>query len=518
MAAPFTFTNRQLYVPGPLADLQCILTAWGLTQRQIEDHQDKFAYVLNRVVTAPSFNRRIEPGDYVRINQAVLREVLSRNGAEFVLKTLVGEGILECDGRSSARSGKSLGYRIAERYQGKAVGLSIFKQETFGCKLQARSDARTNELRKDRFLNRIHKNLTQLRICHQEAHAHLDAVKAASIEFLHEHKFGLSVNLCSIKAYAALLEEAGAQSPLIMLPKRKDVAKRVKQAHERGEFEKTYYQDMQNSIYDAHVANTFAVERLRRLDFMLPKRPPVRRKIGRVETYFEDVGGQKVNKFRTVFVKDTARKPHRARVYTFLTNLATHLRPFLYHVRHEDEVLVNLDIRNSQPFLLNVLLNRRYEGQELPKDVRRYMRLTASGTFYELVARCHGRRADSYRERREFKSKFFGSVFFCKIVHTEGSRLGQWFMKHFPNVYQLIADNKRKAYQNLSIEMQHIEAGLVVDVVTTALHERKIWCASIHDSIVCRPGDQEAVQLILADAFERAAGIKPSIKPESLKK
>ncbi|OGX81160.1 hypothetical protein BEN47_19350 [Hymenobacter lapidarius] len=90
-------------------------------------------------------------------------------------------------------------------------------------------------------------------------------------------------------------------------------------------------------------------------------------------------------------------------------------------------------------------------------------------------------------------------------------------MKHFPNVYALIADNKREAYHNLAIEMQRIEAGLVLDVVTAALQERKIWCASIHDSIVCRPGDQEAVKALLEGAFERAAGVKPSIKPKPLK-
>jgi len=510
-------TNRLFYVPGPLADLPGILRSFDFEERSIYDHQDKYAYVLNRIVTGACFDRCLKPGDFIPVNQRALKDAIGSRYAKDVLHNLTLAGVIECDNKQSQRGAKSLGYRIVERHQGKAVGLSPFKPEVLARKLDERAARDIKGLRQDRLLNRIHKDVTQLRIRHEEASAHLDAVAAASAEFLFEHKFGLSVNQCPLKAYAALLDEAAAQSPLIMLPERKVVAKRVKEAHDRGEFEITYYLVMQQSIRDALVANAIAVEILRRLDTGLTKRPKVRRKSSRVEVYFEEKDGEKVKKFRTVYFKNPKRAPHRARVYTFLTNLATHLRPFLYHVKHEDEVLVNLDIRNSQPFLLNVLLKRRYEGQELPKDVRRYMRLTANGTFYELVARVHGLRAATPRERREFKSRFFGSVFFCEIAHTEGSKLGQWFIKHFPNVYALIAYNKREAYHNLAIEMQRIEAGLVIDVATTALHEQKIWCASIHDSIVCRPGDQEAVMTLLADTFGKAAGVKPSIKPEPLK-
>ena len=47
---------------------------------------------------------------------------------------------------------------------------------------------------------------------------------------------------------------------------------------------------------------------------------------------------------------------------------------------------------------------------------------------------------------------------------------------------------------------------------------RKIWAASIHDSIVYRPGDVEIVKAMLSEACEKAAGVKPSIKPEPLRK
>ncbi|ALW85317.1 hypothetical protein AUC43_09545 [Hymenobacter sedentarius] len=516
MAATYV-TNRVFNVPGKLADIPSMLCAFGFDEHSIHHHQDKYADFLSYLVTAPCFNRHLKPGDFVPVNQCVLKQKYGSRYVKDMLHNLTSTGVIECDGTADHRTGKSYGYRIAPDYVSKAVALSPFKPEVLAKRLDAWAALDLKGLRKERFLNRIHKDMKHLRIRHEAAHAHLDAIAAATGEFLFEHKFTLSVSHCPLKAYADLLDEAAAESPLIMLPERKEVAKRVRDAHKRGEFESTYYLVMQQSVRDALVANTIAVDMLRRLDTGLTQRPKVHRKIGRREEYFKEVDGEMVKKFRIVYYKDPTRQPHLARVYTFLTNLATHLRPFLYHVKHEDEVLVNLDIRNSQPFLLNVLLNHRYEGQQRPKDVRRYMRLTASGTFYELVARVHGLRAASSRERREFKSRFFGSVFFCKMEHTAGSQLGQWFMKHFPNVYELIAYNKREAYHNLAIEMQRIEANLVIDVVTTALQTKKIWCASIHDSIVCRPGDQEAVMAILADAFEQAAGIKPSIKPEPLK-
>ncbi|WP_125921820.1 hypothetical protein [Hymenobacter lapidarius] len=398
MPATAYCTNRQFYVPGPLADIPSMLRSFGLGERSIYSQQDKYADFLGYLTTAACFDRSRVPGDFVPANQAVMKEKYGSRYPADMLRNLIQGGIIECDGHQSQKGGKSLGYRIVERHRGKAVGLFPFKPEGLARKLDERAALDLQGLRKDRFLNRIHKDMKQLRIRHREAFAHLDAIAAASTEFLFEHKLTLSVTHCPIRAYAELLEEAAAESPLIMLPGRKDVAKRVKAAHDRGEFEITYYLVMQQSIRDAQVANCIAVDMLRRLGTGLTKRPRAHRKLSRVEYYLKEVDGEMVLKKRTVFFKDPKRAAHLARVYTFLTNLATHLRPFLYHTKYEEELLVNLDIRNSQPFLLNVLLNRRYEGQERPADVQHYMELTAAGTFYDDCAAAFGLTAATPRQ------------------------------------------------------------------------------------------------------------------------
>ena len=133
------------------------------------------------------------------------------------------------------------------------------------------------------------------------------------------------------------------------------------------------------------------------------------------------------------------------------------------------------------------------------------------------MAHARGVRIDSKRERREFKSTFFASIFFCRNQHTEASKCGKWFKQHFPHVYQLIFDKKAVRYQDLADAMQIQEAQVILDVVVKALHVQKIWCASIHDSIICRSGDREEVAALILNAFQDY-GVQPSLELEPLRK
>ena len=147
-----------------------------------------------------------------------------------------------------------------------------------------------------------------------------------------------------------------------------------------------------------------------------------------------------VEQLATGCYQGVTRPDERSRVFTVLTSLASESRPALYHADHPTERLVNLDIRNSQPFLVNVLLKRHYadNGLTYPASAVRYRQETAIGTFYNLAATAHGLSAEAKRERKEFKGHMFGSVYFCETKHTEKSKLGQWFIKQYPSVYALI--------------------------------------------------------------------------------
>lgn len=417
-AAPtkFTFNDRLLYVPSSISDLPALLAAVGWTNREILDHQDKVAYVLNRIVTVPVFDSRYKHGEFVHIDHQGLKQVLGARYVKWILDTLLAAGVIECDNKYFHRKskGKSLGYRITEKAQSKAVGVLIFKQETFGKKLFYWSQDQHMELRKNRFLNRIQRDMSHLRIHLAQALDYNATVATRTQEFIVARRAALQVTAMPKKAYAVLLDEAHELSYLIHLPGRKDLMKTLKKRQKTAP-EATLYDVLMRSALDTYSCNHMAVEKLHHQDWKLPTRP----------------------------VKGS-------RVYTSLTNFSSYLRQFLYHNQYPEETLVNIDIKNSQPFLLCLLLTQQYTGQSLPTDVQQYINLTSSGRFYEYVAHAMGVRIDSKRERRDFKSNFFGSIFFCRNQHTEASKCGKWFKRHFPHVYQLIFDIKAVRYQDLA--------------------------------------------------------------------
>lgn len=319
-AAPttFTFNDRLLYVPSSTSDLPAFLAAVGWTNREILDHQDKVAYVLNRLVTVPVFDSRYQHGAFIPLDNESLTKVLGARYVKRILDTLLAAEVIECDNKYFHRKskGKALGYRITEKAQSKAVGLLIFKQETFGKKLFNWSQDQYVELRKNRFLNRIQRDMSHLRVHFADALDYNAAVATQTLEFIVERREALQVKAMSKKAYAMLLDEAHELSNQIHLLGRKDLVKALKKRQQKVP-ETTVYDVLTRSTLDATSCNHMAVEKLYHQDWRLPTRP----------------------------VKGS-------RVYTSLTNFSSYLRQFLYHDQYPEETLVNIDIKNSQPFLL----------------------------------------------------------------------------------------------------------------------------------------------------------------------
>ncbi|ALW84054.1 hypothetical protein AUC43_02415 [Hymenobacter sedentarius] len=489
----FTFNPRPLYVPGMLADLPGYLRANGWTEPQILHHQDKVAYILDCIITAPVYDVRYSQGDFVNISYNWLVQQLGARYTKLVLTLLKDSGVIDCDyrywnGQGVDGAGKNLGYCITSTYVGKPVGVLIYKQETFGKKLWDQRHDEEHQLKKDRFLNRIHRDMKELRLDFTPARDLNERIYDTTLEFIVAHRATVDKTKVTKKAYAALLDAAFEADELhIQLPSRAKLRKvllpRQLKNREQHEPETTIYAVLKARALDAYTSNLVALEKLRNLQLKPPTRP----------------------------IKGS-------RVYTALTNLASCFRQFLYHADAPAEVLVNIDIKNSQPFMLNLLLADKYRYQELPADAEHYMDLTASGKFYEHVAAAMKIPMRNKRERREFKGWFFASLFFCKNQHTVAGKCGKWFEEHFPNVYQLIRDMKFARYQDLADAMQKREASVILDTVLKALHANKVWAATIHDSVVCRPDDAALVRELVEEAFRLKAGIVPGLDVEPLQK
>ena len=204
------------------------------------------------------------------------------------------------------------------------------------------------------------------------------------------------------------------------------------------------------------------------------------------------------------------------RVHTNLTNLIKDARSWMY--LETGEALVNLDIPNSQPLFLALLLLDHY-GKDVPKDVLDYVSLCESGTLYQHLMEKMGLRYEIAAEKKMFKARLFKAVFYGK--NEVADRYVEWqdFKEEFPNVASFITEQKRVDYKQLSIRMQRAESDLILDnVVATIAHNYRpseFWVATIHDSIVCTQDNAEYVQGLMVNAF-KAKWLNVKINPEPL--
>ena len=162
------------------------------------------------------------------------------------------------------------------------------------------------------------------------------------------------------------------------------------------------------------------------------------------------------------FTRDTKGN----RVHNNFVNFPKSLRPFLYV--ESGEQLVNLDIRNSQPLMLCVLLMDSYKGRVLPEDVRKYIQECQEGRFYESFALASG---IPLEDRKKFKEGLFANVFFGRNEACSRSLAYKALATHYPNIAFFIKEYKRKDYKSLAIALQNVESEIIIDDVIGGLAE-----------------------------------------------
>lgn len=200
------------------------------------------------------------------------------------------------------------------------------------------------------------------------------------------------------------------------------------------------------------------------------------------------------------------------RIHNNITNLPKDFRQFL---RIKDKKLVEVDISNSQPLLLNILISRylfrytEYSGNILPyvpqnSDLRLYKELTEQGKFYEYMMD----KLSIIEDRSTFKVRIFREVFYGRENESE-----EWkqFMKIFPTVAEVVSYYKKVNYKVLAIELQRIEADIMINSVVQKLAEQKIYSLTIHDSILTTHDRLGEVEEIIVNEFMRYK-LRPTLK------
>jgi hypothetical protein len=203
--------------------------------------------------------------------------------------------------------------------------------------------------------------------------------------------------------------------------------------------------------------------------------------------------------------------------------MAKELRRFLRLDGHSR--LVELDITNSQPFFLALLVAECVSGcggavsgtedgeqhdtrstyvlHPQNKDTQGgYITDARRGRIYERIAKENG------LTREEAKSRCF-EVLFSHPTHYQNRK--QQFAEVYPEVFDFCIDYKQKhGYRQLSIRLQQMEAE-VMEEVCLELHKRGIDVLTVFDSIIVMEEDAEEAREVFGHAFGE---LEPEIEAE----
>lgn len=230
------------------------------------------------------------------------------------------------------------------------------------------------------------------------------------------------------------------------------------------------------------------------------------------------------------------------RFHSNVTNMAKGLRPFL---RINNEPLVNLDIKNSQPFLSTILLTNPskvsylannaafvllLQSLKVPnsEDVKNYIAMVVTGQIYEYLM------TEFLKEgleltRDETKVQMLRVLFARNRSPKDATnkQARQIFRNRFPTVHKIFTkirgSEKGDSFQNFkrfAVLLQRIESHLMLSVILKRIHKELpgTITLTIHDSILTgiAPDAIEAVRKIMVEELEKFVGFAPNIKIEGI--
>jgi hypothetical protein len=229
-----------------------------------------------------------------------------------------------------------------------------------------------------------------------------------------------------------------------------------------------------------------------------------------------------------------------ARYHSNLTNLPKELRRF---IRIEWKSLVNLDIKNCQPYLSIIILRNPAKVAEYAKckqfrmllktlqvnqteDVERYVSLVKNGEFYEYLLENFIKNGLAITSRDEVK-KLVLQILFDRNNHNPKAR--QIFSTLFPEVSRIFnlvrgeeKGSKFKDFKRFPILLQRIESHIILDLILKRInrdHPGQI-ALTIHDSVMTEedPIKIDRVRKIMTEELFNFIGEEPIIKEERKEK
>jgi hypothetical protein len=168
--------------------------------------------------------------------------------------------------------------------------------------------------------------------------------------------------------------------------------------------------------------------------------------------------------------------------------------------------LACVDVKASQPFLHATLIS---EGAEKT----RYLEAVRSGDFYEQLGAAAGLKLP----RNEIKEKTFAEVFYGRSLPAGASAMRDAFSQLYPNVAQAITARKTPDYRRLALEMQYLEAEIILHNALPRLKalNPRIRVLTVHDALYVPLAHVELAVSCLQSAFQARTGHQPNFKIEA---
>lgn len=230
------------------------------------------------------------------------------------------------------------------------------------------------------------------------------------------------------------------------------------------------------------------------------------------------------------------------RFHSNVTNLAKGLRPYL---RINGEPLVNIDIKNSQPYLSTIILTNpgKVSGLaenpafammlttlkvSLAEDVKMYIFLVSTGSLYEYL-QVNFRLKGLNLTRDETKVQVLRILFARNRPPKDpANRLARdVFKSKFPKVHKIFSrvrgnarGDKFTSFKRFAILLQRIESFLMLDVIMKRIYRELpgTIAVTVHDSIMTGilTNNVEAVRKIMTEELTFFIGMRPQIKVEGI--
>lgn len=207
------------------------------------------------------------------------------------------------------------------------------------------------------------------------------------------------------------------------------------------------------------------------------------------------------------------RNKTNGRLDTNLTCLASCLRPFLV----SDSDLYSIDIKNSQPFFLYTILKDEegIDSAELAryKELVVWSATPNSVGLYEYLMQEYDIYFRRTTTREKMKSLVFKVFYSQNAAYTHEKA---FFSNLFPSINLWMTQVKEKDHTKLAIQLQSIESHIILDVIMPALLSQNILPYTIHDSFVCVEDEVQTIMDTAYSILEDFYGCKPNLHKDCI--